>query len=55
MYAIDLNDQWHQLSAGYLNQGAALCDLLSSKLNSVITSIDGGVFSGDERELGMSS
>lgn len=53
--AADFNDQWHQWSAGCLNQGSALCDLLSSKLSSVITSIDGGVFSGDERELSLSS
>jgi hypothetical protein len=35
----------------YLNQGAALCDLISSKFNTVITLIDGERFSGDEREL----
>lgn len=31
--------------------GPALCDLIISKLNAVITSIDGETFSGDEREL----
>lgn len=45
----------YQRTAGYLDQGAALCDLLSSKLNSVITSIDGGVFSGGEQEVGKFS
>ena len=35
----------------YLNQGAALCDLISSKFDSVITLIDGDKFNGDEREL----
>ncbi|KAI9792206.1 MAG: hypothetical protein M1816_002746 [Peltula sp. TS41687] len=39
------------LCTEYLNRGAALCDLLSTKLDSVITSIDGERFSGDEREL----
>ncbi|TKA80989.1 hypothetical protein B0A49_01049 [Cryomyces minteri] len=37
--------------AGYLNQGAALCDLISSKLNDVITSIDGEIFGAEETEL----
>jgi len=37
----------------YLTQGAALCDLISSKLNNVITLIDGERFSGDERELAV--
>ncbi|KAG9229739.1 Alpha/Beta hydrolase protein [Amylocarpus encephaloides] len=35
----------------YLNQGAALCDLISSKLDAVITLIDGEGFNGDENEL----
>lgn len=34
-----------------LNQGAALCDRISTKLDAVITSIDGGVFSGKEQDL----
>lgn len=34
-----------------LNQGAALCDLISTKLDAVITSIDGGHFSGKEQDL----
>ncbi|KAF4637373.1 hypothetical protein G7Y89_g724 [Cudoniella acicularis] len=38
----------------YLNQGSvALCDLISSKLDAVITQIDGERFSGDERELAV--
>lgn len=35
----------------YLNQGAALVDLISSKFDTIITQIDGERFSGDEREL----
>ncbi|RDW59659.1 hypothetical protein BP6252_12746 [Coleophoma cylindrospora] len=35
----------------YLNQGAALYDLISSKFDAVVTLIDGERFSGDEREL----
>lgn len=38
-------------SSQYLNQGAALVDLISSKFNAIITQIDGESFSGDEREL----
>ncbi len=45
--------EWQHKTTGYLNQGAAVCDLVSNKLNAVITSIDGERFSGDERELGM--
>ncbi|KAI9843625.1 MAG: hypothetical protein M1837_006207 [Sclerophora amabilis] len=45
--------EWHQKGAGYINQGAALCDLIGSKLDSVITLIDGERFSGDERELAV--
>ncbi|KAF8856614.1 alpha/beta-hydrolase [Acephala macrosclerotiorum] len=35
----------------YVNQGAALIDLISSKFDTIITQIDGEGFSGDEREL----
>ena len=35
----------------YLNQGAALHEMISSKFNTVITLIDGENFSGDEKEL----
>ena len=35
----------------YLNQGAALCDLITSKFNEIITLIDGERFSGNEGEL----
>jgi hypothetical protein len=42
---------WRQQSTQYLNQGAALYDLISSKFNSVVTSIDNERFSGDEHEL----
>ncbi|KAF2232684.1 alpha/beta-hydrolase [Viridothelium virens] len=34
-----------------MNRGAALCDRISSRLNEVITSMDGQVFRGDEREM----
>jgi hypothetical protein len=43
--------QWQHQGTQYLNQGAALYDLISSKFNSVMTSIDGERFSGDEQEL----
>ncbi|XMA20092.1 hypothetical protein WAI453_012883 [Rhynchosporium graminicola] len=39
----------------YLNQSAALCDLISSKFNQIITLIDGEQFSGDERDLAVLS
>lgn len=35
----------------YLNQGAALCDQIASKLNEVITLIDGDRFSGNENQM----
>jgi hypothetical protein len=38
-------------STQVLNQGAALCDLMSTKLDAVITSIDGERFSGKEKDL----
>jgi len=41
----------HNKTAGYLNQGAALCDRIASRLDAVITAIDGEVFSGNESEL----
>ncbi|KAF2638505.1 alpha/beta-hydrolase [Massarina eburnea CBS 473.64] len=34
-----------------LNQGAALCDRISDKFDAVMTSIDGGLFSGNEQDL----
>ncbi|KAK0121970.1 hypothetical protein ONS95_010241 [Cadophora gregata] len=37
--------------AQYLNQSTALCDLITSKFDTIITLIDGENFSGDEREL----
>ncbi|KAF2107141.1 Alpha/Beta hydrolase protein [Lophiotrema nucula] len=40
-----------QQSTQVLNQGAALCDLISSKLDAVITSMDGERFSGREQDL----
>jgi len=44
---------WHQPGTQYLNQGAALYDLISSKFDAVVTLIDGERFSGDERELAV--
>ncbi|KAI9823789.1 MAG: hypothetical protein M1819_001136 [Sarea resinae] len=35
----------------WLNHGAALYELMSSRLDAVITSIDGELFNGDEREF----
>lgn len=46
-------DAWHDHNTDSRNPGAGLCDLISSKLNTVLTLIDGERFSGDERELGM--
>jgi hypothetical protein len=42
---------WHQQGTQYLNQSAALYDLIRSKFNSVVTSIDSEKFSGNEKEL----
>ncbi|KAF2803632.1 alpha/beta-hydrolase [Mytilinidion resinicola] len=47
----NLQGNLHSKSTVYLNQGAALCDLISSRFDAVITSIDGEIFSGDEKEL----
>lgn len=44
--------QWQPKVPDALRHRRSLCDLISSKLDAVITSIDGEVFSGDERELG---
>ncbi len=44
--------QWRPKLPDSLHHRISLCDLISSKLDAVITSIDGEVFSGDERELG---
>lgn len=49
-------EHWHQRGSDYLHLGtghsSGVCDLISSKFNAVLTSIDGEAFSGDERELG---
>ena len=47
----DLNDLQHK-GVDLLNHKTPICDLISSKFNAVITSIDGEIFSGDEKELG---
>jgi hypothetical protein len=36
-----------------MNQGAALCDLITSKFDAVLTKIDGEDFSGEEKDLGL--
>jgi hypothetical protein len=41
----------HMEGTKYLCQGAALCDLISSKFDNIITLIDGERFSGDESQL----
>ncbi|KAF2678181.1 alpha/beta-hydrolase, partial [Lentithecium fluviatile CBS 122367] len=40
-----------QKSVQALSQGAAFCDRISSKLDAVLTSIDDGMFSGQEQDL----
>lgn len=44
--------QLQQKTNACLNQGAALCDLIASKLDAIVTSIDGDLFSGEEKDLG---
>ena len=44
--------QFRQDTTNALNPDSALSDLISSKFDAIITSIDGESFSGDERELG---
>jgi hypothetical protein len=46
---------WHHQGTQYLNQSAALYDLICSKFNSVVTSIDGERFSGNENDLWVQS
>ena len=56
--ALIFNDgipHWRQQGTQYLNQSAALYDLICSKFNSVVTSIDGENFSGNENELWVQS
>ena len=45
--------QWQPERPDGLHHRISLCDLISSKLDAVLTSIDGEVFSGDARELGV--
>ena len=52
---IDDINGWHQRGTDFLAHKTPVCDLISSKFNAVITSIDGEIFSGDEKELGMLS
>ena len=50
----EIIDNLQNRGEDYVNQRTGgLCDLISCKFDNVITSIDGGVFSGDERELGI--
>jgi len=51
----DVIPHWHQQGTQYLNQSAALYDLICSKFNSVVTSIDGENFSGNENDLWVQS
>ena len=44
-------DEPAQYGTEHLSYGPAIYDLISSKFDTVITSIDGEIFSGDEREL----
>ncbi|RYC61494.1 hypothetical protein CHU98_g4705 [Xylaria longipes] len=45
--------RWHAYSTQLINQGAALCDRISSKFDDVMTLIDRDKFVGDESELFM--
>lgn len=45
-------EPWQQRATEASNQPPSLCDLIASKFDAVITSIDSESFSGDERELG---
>ncbi|KAJ5054451.1 uncharacterized protein L3040_000725 [Drepanopeziza brunnea f. sp. 'multigermtubi'] len=45
----------HMHGTQYLNQGAALCDLIASEFDNIITLIDEERFRGDERELAVFS
>jgi hypothetical protein len=47
----DAIPNWHRQGTQYLNQSAALYELISSKFNSVVTLIDGERFSGNENDL----
>ena len=40
-------------ATGYMGQDVGLCDLISSKFDSVISCIDEEIFSGEERDLSM--
>ncbi|MCJ1464245.1 hypothetical protein MMC07_002858 [Pseudocyphellaria aurata] len=43
----EVPETWHENTV----QGPTLCDLITSKFDAVLTSIDGETFNGDEREL----
>lgn len=47
--------QPHQSAPEFGSNESTLCDLIISKLNAVLTSIDGETFSGNEHELRMCS
>ncbi|KAF2834366.1 alpha/beta-hydrolase [Patellaria atrata CBS 101060] len=47
----DLSETLHQKTTIGMNQTAALCDVIASKLNAVITLIDEEGFSGEEKDL----
>ena len=48
-------DHLQQKTSAYFKEGAALCDLIASKLDAIVTSIDGDLFSGEEKDLGIMS
>lgn len=45
--------RWHAYGTQLINQGAALCDQISSKFDDVMTQIDRGKLTGNEDELFM--
>ena len=50
--AMDDLSPWQRRGTDHPTRDAAICNLISSKFDAVITSIDGEIFSGDEKELG---
>lgn len=45
--------EWHRQGTQYLNQGAAIYDLISSRFDSVLTLIDSDTFGRDEEQLAV--
>ena len=42
-----------QETSDYLDSKSTICDLISTKFDAIITSIDSEIFSGDEQDLGQ--